>query len=139
MQTRIPPTMEQRRVLPFARSFGSGNYTHDWHDSGGPHLCGEGGGDEAQPATKPMSAKAIIPASQPMPAAAWLGVFFDGPQADHNRDGDEIPAWFVYVGDEDADPVGRVYTCHDYHAADQLARKMARERHLELIHEATPA
>jgi hypothetical protein len=86
-----------------------------------------------------MSATAIIPQTQPMPAAVWLGVFFDGPQPDQNRDGDEIPVWFVYVGNEDAGPVGKVYTCHDYHAADQLARKMAQDRRLELIHEAMPA
>jgi hypothetical protein len=34
----------------------------------------------------------------------WRGVYFDGPQSGQNHDGDKIPVWFVYVGDEDAEP-----------------------------------
>ena len=37
-------------------------------------------------------------------ARQWRGIFFDGPQPDQNHDGDEIPIWLVYVGDEDAHP-----------------------------------
>jgi len=73
------------------------------------------------------------------PALPWRGVFFDGPQSDRNDDGDEIPVWCVYVGDEEAEPVGHVYFCHDYRAGDQLARRMASDRRLEFIHEASPA
>ena len=69
----------------------------------------------------------------------WRGVFFDGPQSDQNQDGDEIPLWLVYIGDEEAEPTGTVYRCHDFTTAEQLARQMARDRHLELIHEACPA
>jgi hypothetical protein len=29
----------------------------------------------------------------------WRGIFFDGPQADTNHEGDEIPVWLGYVGD----------------------------------------
>ena len=65
--------------------------------------------------------------------------FFDGPQADTNPDGDEIPVWLVYVGDEDAEPVATVYRCHNFQSAEQLARLMCRDRRLELIHEASPA
>jgi hypothetical protein len=36
----------------------------------------------------------------------YRAVYFDGPQPEQNHDGDEIPVWLVYVGDEDADPVG---------------------------------
>ena len=68
----------------------------------------------------------------------WLGVFFDGPQSDQNHDGDEIPMWVVYVGDQDANPVGKVYTVGSYAYASQLARTIARERNLELIDEAMP-
>jgi len=77
---------------------------------------------------------------KPTPQATrqWQGVFFDGPQSDQNRDGDEIPVWFVYVGDEDAEPIGPVYRIHDFKTAEELARQMAKDRHLELIHEATP-
>ena len=71
-------------------------------------------------------------------ARQWRGVFFDGPQPDQNRDGDEIPVWFVYVGDEEAEPVGRVYRFHDFNAAEELAKQMSRDRRLELIHEASP-
>jgi hypothetical protein len=71
-------------------------------------------------------------------ARPWRGVFFDGPQSDQNADGDEIPVWFVYVGDEDAEPVGKVYHSHDFKAAGELARRMASDRGLELINEATP-
>ena len=65
-------------------------------------------------------------------ARPWQGVFFDGPQSD------QIPLWVVYVGDEDANPVGKVYHSHDFKAAEQLAQDMARDRRLELINEAMP-
>ena len=68
----------------------------------------------------------------------WRSVFFDGPQSDQDRDGDEIPVWLVYVGDEDAEPTGTVYKFHDFKAADALARQMANDRRLELVHEANP-
>jgi hypothetical protein len=71
-------------------------------------------------------------------ARQWRGIFFDGPQPDQNHDGDEIPIWLVYVGDEDAQPVSTVYHCHRFKSAEGLARRMARDRRLELIHEAMP-
>ena len=74
-----------------------------------------------------------------LPAPAWRGVFFDGPQADTNTDGDEIPAWCVYVGDEEAEPVGQVHWFHDYRAASALARSMVQDRRLDFIDEASPA
>ena len=69
----------------------------------------------------------------------WRGVFFDGPQADQNQDGDEIPVWVVYVGDEEASPVSTVYNLHNFEAAEKLARRMSHDRRLELIHEAANA
>ncbi len=69
----------------------------------------------------------------------WRGVFFDGPQSDRDQEGDEVPVWFVYVGDEDAAPVGTVYSVYSYTYAAELARSMSRERNLELIDEAMPA
>lgn len=68
----------------------------------------------------------------------WRGVFFEGPQPDQNRDGDEIPVWFVFIGDEEANPVSTVYHCHKFKPAEGLAKRMARDRRLELIHEAMP-
>jgi hypothetical protein len=71
-------------------------------------------------------------------AREWRGVFFDGPQSDQNHDGDEIPVWFVYVGNEDAEPTDHVYRIHDFHAAEELAHRMSRDRRLELIQDAMP-
>ena len=75
----------------------------------------------------------------PTNTGAWRGVYFDGPQSDQNHDGDEIPVWFVYVGDEEAEPTDTVYKCHNFKSAEELAQRMAHDRRLELIHEATPA
>lgn len=72
-------------------------------------------------------------------APQWQGVFFDGPQPDQDREGEEIPVWVVYVGDQDAEPIGTVYRCHDFKVAEALAQRVARDRQLELIHEATTA
>ena len=71
-------------------------------------------------------------------AAQWRGVFFDGPQPDLDPDGEEIPVWMVYVGDDDAEPIGTVYRCHEFKSAQGLARRMAHDRRLELINEAMP-
>ena len=77
--------------------------------------------------------------SETAPAGPWRGVFFDGPQPSQNADGDEIPVWLVYEGDADAEPVDTVYTCRSFLTADSLARRMAQDRRLELIHEAATA
>jgi hypothetical protein len=73
------------------------------------------------------------------PTGNWRGVFFDGPESGQDREGEEIPVWLVYVGDEDAEPVDTVYTCHNFAAAEKLAQAIARDRQLELMHEATTA
>ena len=67
------------------------------------------------------------------------GEQFDGPQPDRDTEGEEIPAWVVYVGDADAEPTGRIYTLHHFQSAELLAYQMATDRRLDLIHEATPA
>ena len=72
-------------------------------------------------------------------SANWRGVFFDGPQADQDPDGDEIPTWQVYIGNEEAEPQHTVYTCFSFALAQDLANRMARDRNLELIQDATPA
>ena len=69
----------------------------------------------------------------------YRAVFFDGPMPDRDQDGEEIPAWVVYVGDSDAEPTGTIYTLHHFKSAELLAWHMAQDRHLDLIHEATPA
>ena len=72
-------------------------------------------------------------------SATWRGVFFDGPQSDTNADGDEIPIWCVYVGNEEAQPQHTVYWCWSFDLAQDLANRMARDRNLELVQDATPA
>jgi hypothetical protein len=69
----------------------------------------------------------------------WRGIFFDGPQADTDADGDEVPVWCVYVGDEEAEPIHRIYWLWNYNLALDLANRMARDRRLELIAEASAA
>jgi hypothetical protein len=77
--------------------------------------------------------------SAPSNVGPWRGIFFDGPQADQDRDGEEIPAWSVYLGDQDAEPVSTVYTFHNFQSAEVLAKRMSHDRRLELVHEANPA
>ena len=72
-------------------------------------------------------------------AASWRGVFFNGPESDQNADGDEIPIWHVYVGNEEAEPQHTVYTVFSFDLAQDLAQRMSRDRNLELVQDATPA
>ena len=95
--------------------------------------------EEAERTSSHLAPAGVGVLAVPIRETPWRGVFFDGPQSDRNRDGDEIPSWCVYVGDEEAEPVGKVYWFHDYPSADALARRMARDRRLEFIHEASPA
>lgn len=76
--------------------------------------------------------------SKPFTRQSWRGVFFDGPQSDQNHDGDEVPVWVVYVGNQEAEPLGKVYRCYSFALAESLARRMAKDRHLELVAEAMP-
>jgi hypothetical protein len=69
----------------------------------------------------------------------WRGVFFEGPEPDQDPEGDEIPVWFVLFGDEQAEPLGKVYRSHSFKLAENLAHRIAGDRKLELIQEAMPA
>jgi hypothetical protein len=73
------------------------------------------------------------------PAGPWRGVFFDGPEPEQDHEGEEIPVWTVYVGDEEAEPTGTVYHVYNFRRAHALAERMAGDRRLELINEATNA
>ena len=86
-----------------------------------------------------MSNTALEFNDAPSMTGKWRGIFFDGPQSDQNHDGDEIPVWLVYVGDEEAEPTDTVYKLHSFQAAEQLAKRMSQDRRLDLIHEASPA
>jgi hypothetical protein len=94
--------------------------------------------EEAERITNHLGATGTLAVPVVIPPQ-WRGVFFDGPQSDQDSQGEEIPVWVVYVGDQDAEPVGTVYHCHDFKAAETLARRVAHDRELELIHEATNA
>ena len=79
------------------------------------------------------------PAAEFSNVGPFRAVYFDGPQSDRDQDGEEIPAWVVYVGDADAEPTGQIYTLHHFKSAELLAQRMAEDRRLDLIHDATPA
>jgi hypothetical protein len=69
-------------------------------------------------------------------------VYFHGPMPDPNANGGPAgtdSAWVVYVGDDNAEPVSTVHTLHHFKSAELLAHRMAEDRRLDLIQEATPA
>jgi hypothetical protein len=66
-------------------------------------------------------------------------VLFDGPEPDVNRDGDEVPVWTVCAADEDGDPIGTVYSIYSFSRAEALAQKMADDRRLEYVCDASRA
>lgn len=66
-------------------------------------------------------------------------VYFDGPQASQDRDGEEVPVWYVGTQDDEGEDVGKVYECSSYAAGYELANKMARDKRLELVVEAQQA
>ena len=72
-------------------------------------------------------------------APAWTGVFFDGPEPEQDREGEEIPVWHVYVGTKEAEPVSTVYRVFSFTKAQSLAQAMSKDRRLELVAEATTA
>lgn len=82
-----------------------------------------------------------LPAQIPAPAQPWRGVFFRGPEPvqDNRQEGNELPTWLVFVGNEDAEPRSKVYRVFSYTRAHSLAQSMATDRRLELIDEAQPA
>ena len=82
-----------------------------------------------------MNTNSPLPASQ----TAWQGVFFDGPEPDQDRDGDEIPVWHVFVGTQDAQPISTVYRVFSFTKAQSLAQAMSQDRRLQLVAEATTA
>ena len=73
----------------------------------------------------------------PATTGKWRGIFFDGPQSDQNHEGDEIPAWFVYVGDADAEPTDTVYKFHNFKAAEQLAKRASFRRTMKRVLDTT--
>ena len=75
------------------------------------------------------------------PSLGWRGVFFTGPEPEKDPRGekDEIPTWHVFVGDQEANPISKVYRVLSFIKADTLAVAMSKDRRLELVAEAQPA
>jgi hypothetical protein len=69
----------------------------------------------------------------------YRAVYFDGPQSDCDAEGEEVPAWVVYIGDDEAEPVSHLQHFRSFEIAEQVARHLASDRRLDLIHEASPA
>jgi len=69
----------------------------------------------------------------------WRGVFCLGPEPTQDKDGEEIPSWAVFVGDEHGEPLFKVYHVNNFKRALGLARLMSQDRSLELINEAQEA
>ena len=69
----------------------------------------------------------------------YRAVYFDGPSADRDQDGEEVPAWVVYVGDDEAEPVSHLQHFRSFQIAEDVARHLASTKRLDLIHDATPA
>ena len=75
------------------------------------------------------------------PNRSDLFVDVQGPESGglDERGNDEFPEWSVAVVDEDGDPVGKVFYFRSRSAAQDLGRRMARDRRLELNDESMPA
>ena len=69
----------------------------------------------------------------------YRAVYFDGPQSDRDAEGEEVPAWVVYVGDDEAEPVSHLQHFRSFEIAEAVARHLASTKRLDLIHDATPA
>ena len=69
----------------------------------------------------------------------WRGVFCFGPEPTQDKDGEEIPSWAVFVGDEHGEPIFKVYHVNIFKRALGLARLMSQDRRLELVNEAQEA
>ena len=79
------------------------------------------------------------PSTKQTTAPAPTAVFFDGPEPEQDRKGEEIPVWHVYVGTEHAEPVSTVYRVFSFTKAQSLAQAMSQDRRLQLVADAQPA
>ena len=80
-----------------------------------------------------------LPAAEFTNTGLYRAVYFDGPSADRDPEGDEIPVWVVYIGDDEAEPVSHLQHFRSFQIAEQVARHLAQARRLDLIHDASPA
>ena len=68
-------------------------------------------------------------------------VVVDGPYPNANAasDWDEFPEWTVSTTDDEGNDIGKIYYCRSLSKAQNLGMKIARDRNLEHINEASPA
>lgn len=66
-------------------------------------------------------------------------VFLDGPFSWIDPvEGIELPMYSVFVGDEEGEPVGKVYNVKGWEKAESLAKLMCKDRRLPLECSAFP-
>ena len=63
-------------------------------------------------------------------------VHFLGPCLSQDATGEDIPVWFVFVGDSDGDPVDVVSPFSNFETAKGYARELAKAKRLSLITDA---
>ena len=80
-----------------------------------------------------------VPAPKFSNVGPFRAVYFDGPQSDRDREGEEVPSWVVYIGDAEAEPVSHLQHFRSFEIAEQVARHLANTKRLDLIHDASPA
>jgi len=65
-------------------------------------------------------------------------VHFLGPCLSQDATGEDIPVWFVFVGDIDVDPVDAVSPFSNFETAQRYTRELAKTQRLSLIADAMP-
>ena len=68
-----------------------------------------------------------------------VAVIVDGPYSGGINDDGEHPVWYVQRIDDDDGEVGKAVTWKSFDGAVQMGYSIARQEHLELVLEASPA
>lgn len=66
-------------------------------------------------------------------------IYCDGPQSDIDYNGEEIPVWIVFPGDDDGCETGPSETFYSAESAVSRALEWARSLRVEPVIECTPA
>ena len=74
----------------------------------------------------------------PQNSTAVHHVHFLGPCLSQDATGEDIPVWFVFVGDSDGDPVDAVSPFSNFETAQCYAREIADTKRLSLITDVMP-
>lgn len=82
------------------------------------------------------SRKGAEPIQQQQQQQQPNAIYFNGPDHEQDKHGEDIPIWYVFFGDHMAQPLGKVYCVLNYGRAETLAKRMSRDRSLELVNDA---